>query len=726
MIQLFKKIIQIIGIPPLLAIALFGPQTVFASGVGGDDTLSGRIDLLIIQVSLITIAAWAGGAVFKRWKLPPVLGEMLAGFVIGPFALGGIPFWGFSNGLFPINGEFPVSIELYSLATIASILLLFFVGLETDIETFIQFAFAGSIIGIFGAIASFVLGDLVGMFYMNHVTGVQTSFFHPVCLFFGVISMATSVGITARILSEKKRTNSADGVTILSAAVIDDILGIVILATVLGIAQKGQAGWKGISIIAGQTLGIWLFFTITGLAFSHRLSALLKKSKDKTAITLISFAIALLLAGIFERTGLAMIIGAYTIGLVFSKTDLAFLIQEKLSVLQRFFVPIFFCVMGMFIDPRVFISSKILMFGGIYIVVAVIGKFLGCFLPAMCCNFNWRGAARIGMGMIPRGEVALIVAGVGISRGSIDHEVFSIAVVMTFVTTLLTPPILNRMLSGQAPVLRKNPPPNKSLINIHFDMPNPETAEFLHRKILDAFRNEGFHAHRQYHGLYFIRKDTMFITMRYSRHFFDFECPKRNEILVNVLFYEVIAELERFMQHLQSFSGRYYVGKKIIRNQVDQRGIIPAAFTQLSPLAVDINLRGDTKEEIFKNLMNLVMRSGQSQQNLFDGLLAELKKREESMSTGMQDGIALPHTKTELIDQMIYAIGVRKDGVDFESLDGKKTQIFVLILVPKTHPEKYLQSVSEISNFLSDQQNREKILSARDDQELLMVLKGLM
>jgi Kef-type K+ transport system membrane component KefB len=172
---------------------------------------------LAIQLGILIFAVRFIGKLFKKIKVPTVLGELLIGVIIGPFALGGIALPGFPHGMFPLNSaELAVSTELYSFAQIASIILLFASGLETDLKLFLKYSVAGGVIGIGGVVFSFVFGDLVGVWLLH------TNFMDVRCLFLGIMSTATSVGITARILSDKKKMDSPEGVTILASAVFDD------------------------------------------------------------------------------------------------------------------------------------------------------------------------------------------------------------------------------------------------------------------------------------------------------------------------------------------------------------------------------------------------------------------------------------------------------------------------------------------------------------------------
>ena len=252
-----------------------------------------RMMLLVFQLGLIIFAARAGGLIFERLRMPAIIGEIIAGIIIGPYLLGGIglPFLGVP--LFPMYGDFPISVELYGFATVASIVLLFLVGLETDLEIFVKYSLVGSLVGIGGVVVSFVLGNLTAVVLSKYLFGVQYGFAHPVCLFLGVVATATSVGITARILSEKRKMQSPEGVTIVSGAIIDDILGIIALAVVIGIAKSGHFEWHKVAGIAVRSIFVWISFTLAGIFLSYRISSFLKKFKDTTTITVMGLGMLL-------------------------------------------------------------------------------------------------------------------------------------------------------------------------------------------------------------------------------------------------------------------------------------------------------------------------------------------------------------------------------------------------------------------------------------------------
>ncbi|MDR2391139.1 MAG: cation:proton antiporter, partial [Planctomycetota bacterium] len=226
------------------------------------DTLSRHMVILVIQLAVIIFAVRVGGSLLRRLNLPSVLGELLSGIVIGPYLLGGIPLpaLGLPQGLFP---KAPVGIavspELYGFATVASLILLFVVGLETDFRQFIKYSVAGTVIGLGGVVVSFLAGNFSAILFLGKS---EMGFFHPSCLFLATISTATSVGITARILSERKRMDSPEGVTILASAIIDDILGIIVLGisiTLIDVMAIRNGGaftlpWSELILVSGKTL----------------------------------------------------------------------------------------------------------------------------------------------------------------------------------------------------------------------------------------------------------------------------------------------------------------------------------------------------------------------------------------------------------------------------------------------------------------------------------------
>ena len=418
-----------------------------------EEELVDVVTRLVIQIGIILLAAKLGGEVAQRFlRIPAVLGELAMGVAIGPFALGGVEILGVGP-LFPdLNRVIPVSNELWSVAQIASIVLLFVVGLETNLAQFLRYAGPGTAVAAGGVVLPFVFGvvatELMGF-------AGEDGFFSPEALFMGAIMTATSLGITARVLSDLGRLDSSEGVTIMAAAVVDDVLAILVLTVVLGISVGDGITASGAGWTAFKAVAFWLGLTGVGILAAPYVARFVGSLRVTGAAIALYLALAFLGAGLAETFGLAFIIGAFSIGLALSRTDQAHSLEEPLNSVYNALVPVFFVVMGMLVDVTAMASA--IGFGVIITLLAVLGKVAGSGLPALATGFNARGSLRVGMGMLPRGEVALIIAGVGLSNNLIEQDLFSVSIFMTLVTTLIAPillvPLFSRGGSGRRGVV---------------------------------------------------------------------------------------------------------------------------------------------------------------------------------------------------------------------------------------------------------------------------------
>ncbi len=401
-----------------------------------------KVTHLVFQLAVILAAAKVGGEICQRFlKIPPVLGELVVGIIIGPFALGQIDV----PGLGPLfeaphnGGAVPVSLELYSVSQIAAVVLLFTAGLETDLKQFLRYAGPATAVAIGGVVFPFLFG--VGATYLFKPGGLEGDPLLYSALFVGAVMTATSVGITARVLNDINQLDSPEGVTILAAAVVDDVLGILVLTIILGLSEPDNSANIGsVALVGVKAIGFWLTLMVGGILLAKYISAALGSFRGAGSGIALALALAFLAAGLAESFGLAMIIGAYTIGLALSGTQLARQIEEPIMAVYHALVPIFFVVMGMLVDVTV--MGGVLLFGAVITFLAILSKVVGSGLPALFAGFNRAGSWRVGIGMLPRGEVALIIAGIGLSRGLIGPDVFGVAILMTVVTTLMAPLIL--------------------------------------------------------------------------------------------------------------------------------------------------------------------------------------------------------------------------------------------------------------------------------------------
>ena len=438
------------GATEAAALAAVGPN-LREMDAWGEHARVAKIMLVLFQVAVILAAAKLMGWLAERVKVPGVIGELLAGVVIGPFALGGmisLPLFGHSVPLFPpptSAGQWPVNDVVWSLAQLASIILLFITGLHTNLQQFLKYVGPATLIAVVGLVVPFGLGA-AGVYlppFREMARGTPGEPLLIPALFVGAILAATSIGITARVLGDIGQLDSPEGVTIIGAAVLDDVLGIIALAIVGGIASAGSVSVSSVGIIAARAIGFWLVLTLVLLALAKHIERALTRINYGGALTALALALAFVCSALAESFGLAFIIGAYSVGLGLSRTDMAHTLMDRLQPVADFFVPVFFAALGMLVNLQVMLQSwQVVVFGLTITALAIVGKLVGCGVAALPVGFNTRGAYRIGLGMLPRGEVALIVAGIGLSRQLVGEVVFGVSIMMTLVTTVVAPILL--------------------------------------------------------------------------------------------------------------------------------------------------------------------------------------------------------------------------------------------------------------------------------------------
>jgi len=394
---------------------------------------------ILIGLVLILIGAKLGGSLFASMGQSPVLGELVVGVVLGNVGLIG----------FHELDVLKTMPGIDMLAQIGVLFLLFEVGLESDVEKMAAVGTSALIVAILGVVAPIFLGFFTSqMFFPNH---------DPLTHWFvGATLCATSVGITARVLADLKRTQSAEGRIILGAAVIDDVLGLIVLAVVAGIIEAADQGQvfhpMTVGIIIGKSLAFLVGAFFIGRELSKHAFRLATGLRGQGLLLSLSLAFCFGLAYLAGAAGLAPIVGAFAAGLILDEVHYRELkerdahkrdIHELLEPLASFLVPVFFVLMGMRVDLSVFGNVGVLGFAAVLTVAAVIGKQV-CGLGVL-----EKGTDRmaVGLGMIPRGEVGLIFAGIGASlhihgERVVDDAVFSAVVVMVALTTLMTPPLL--------------------------------------------------------------------------------------------------------------------------------------------------------------------------------------------------------------------------------------------------------------------------------------------
>ncbi len=685
-----------------------------------EENITEIVTSLVFQLAVIIFAVRIFGKLAVKIGIPSVLGELVAGIVIGPYALGGLGLPGFPHGIFPLNSEsLAVSPELYSFSSLASIILLFASGIETDLTLFLKYSVTGGIVGFGGVAFSFLFGDFCSMVMLH------TGFMDVRSLFLGIMSTATSVGITARILSDKKKMDSPEGVTILAAAVFDDVLGIVLLAVVMGIvsALSGGAALSGakIGMIAFRAFAIWLVFTALCIFFSKYIARFVKLFGGTFDFSIAAFGVALVLAGIFEKQGLAMIIGAYTTGLALSSTDIAPVIQERIHGLYKFFVPIFFAVMGMSVNLGALMNREVLVFGAVYTVSAVLAKVIGCGGPSLGLGFNFRGALRIGTGMIPRGEVALIIAGIGLTAGIVNQELFGVVILMTLLTTIFAPPLLSVTLKLKGQGTRKDTKAAEAQQFV-WDFKDDEIADLVIDMFLQDLRSEGFYVQMMNitDGLSQARKGNVSLSITETDSVVMIETAKEDMGFVKGEIYEVLLRLNKSLQTLEALHATVSLqtGLASPENRVE-----PVLLKVMNKNTISCELKGTTKQEILEELVTLLEKSGKVTDRSL--VLSDITARETIMSTGLEKGIAIPHARTDGVKDICIAVGIKKDGTDFSALDGQPSKIFIMIASPRKGESPQMQIMSAISGVLEKNDTIARVLAAQTAEDVMGIVKSV-
>ncbi|MCD6460535.1 cation:proton antiporter [bacterium] len=721
-----KKYLHLI-VMSLILIAI--PSILWAANTSGEESsfITDKMVAVILQIGIIIVVSKFGGLLFEKIKLPSVMGELLAGMIIGPFMLGSIPIAGFAHGIIPLSSQGGISIspELYSFATVASILLLFITGLETDLNLLRKFFIGGALVGISGVIVSYIIGAGTAVWLLPILFPVQfpdtIGFMNPTCMFIGVLSTATSVGITARILSERKKIASPEGVTILAGAVIDDVLGILVLAIVIGLCTSdgGQSGasrsinWGQIGSIALKAISVWLGFTAIGLIFSKKISFALKLLKKPISFSLFSLALAFFMACVFEKAGLAMIIGAYVVGLSLANTDISYVIQEKLRPIYDFLVPLFFTVSGMLINIKSFASKEVIILGGVLGIGAILAKIIGCGLPTFLLKFNMRGAARIGIGMAPRGEVALIIAAIALSRNIFDHNIFAAVIMMPMLCDFITPPFINLAFASDKKGINKNVNVEDKIFS-EFTFPSMESTTFVVSKIIDYFKKEGFFINLiiVQNKVYQIRKDNIFLSLTCYPTKIIYNTSVDDVAYVKTLMYEALLDLYNTVESLKQIAKPEELKKDLLHNEGKTKINIA---NHLDVNCIIPELKGTTKTEVINELIDLLYDKGKikDKQMVNQAVWA----REKTMSTGLQDGLAIPHCRTEAVKKSILAVGLCRKGIEFESLDGQPAKIIILIISPVS-ASAHIQILAGISSLLNDKNAALKLLSYDNPRQI--------
>ena len=371
---------------------------------------------LLLGLVLVWLAAKVAGEAMERVGQTAVLGELLAGVLIGPGVLGLVH----------------ESQALHALAELGVLILLFEVGLESDLGELLRAGPQATLVALVGVVVPFAVGY-----------GVMSWLGHPALLavFVGATFTATSVGITARVLADLGRLGDSAAKVVLGAAVVDDILGLIILAVVTGVAQTGSVSFGAVGLLAAKAVAFLVAAVLVGVRLAPTLVRWVGRLRARGTLVVYSVVFAVALASVADLIGLATIIGAFAAGLVLATTERREHIEERIKPVADLLVPVFFVTVGIKVQPAALNPfAEGAQFG---IAMLLTGVAVASKLAAGLAVYR-PGVRRwpVAVGMVPRGEVGLIFAGAGLTAGVIAEDLYSALIVVVMLTTFAAPPWL--------------------------------------------------------------------------------------------------------------------------------------------------------------------------------------------------------------------------------------------------------------------------------------------
>ena len=712
--------VPVIGL--VLVLVLGAPAPLFAFEGLQEIAVAHEITRLLLQLGVIILFARLGATIAKRLHLPSLLGEVTVGLLLSPYALGATPVPGFPDGLIPLaDGPFSVSLQLYAFAAVGAVIHILAVGLESDPHLFKRMSSRGMAVAIGSATAALIVGVGVGVLYLGYPMTDQR------VLFFAALSVSTSLGVQARILHSQHRLGSPEGAAIVGSSLLQDGLAIVVLAIAMALdPQAGtQASWAHAAPVALIAFVVWIGGFFLSVWTAPLIARTFRRFTSPNVFAVLSVALALVLSAVFETFGVAAIIGAYILGLAFSRTDVADVLTEKIAPVTSFFVPVLYVVMGMLIDIRVLVTPEVLLPGIAFALVSGAAKLLGGGIPALATGFSKWGALRVGLGTVPRGEIALIIGAVGLASGILTPTAFKVmAVMVVFSVAVGSPAIAAAFHFGGSGT--RGGWGRSEQVTTDLDLPNPELTELLVAGIVRAAEQDGFFVHRMELAdpVYRMRRDEVFLSLRRFPTRIELRSDERDVTLAKTLIYEVLVHVsdrigrltsvvvpETLRRDIASAPAPTLVGKgeRMIASHLD------IACAQLP-------LKGTTREAVIEEMVDLLHAAGKLKDR--DHVLADVLERERSVSTGMERGVAIPHAKTDGVETIAVAVGIAPDGVDFGAIDDQPSRLIFLIASPTESRGPHLQLLSSIATLCGRADVLAAALKASSAQELIRTLSG--
>jgi Kef-type K+ transport system membrane component KefB len=389
---------------------------------------------VLISLAILLFAAKIFAELFNKLRLPAVLGELVAGIIVGPFALGALP-------LFDGKPIVVLSETVREIGELSGVVILFIAGLQITPKEFLKGGAASFTIGACGVVVPFFVGYYV--FTLFGLAALQS-------VLIATALTATSIAISVRVLTELGKMQTMEARLILGAAIVDDILAIAVLSVVTTMVQTGDMtpNILDITFLILKILGIFAALLIGAIFIVPKILHAERLWKSRGSIEGIVTASFFGASGIAALVGLSPIVGAFAVGMAVASSRIIRRVEEYVDKLEIIFAPLFFAIIGAQVDLTG-VNLNVLYLSSIIIIVAIVTKLIGCGLPAMIFLKDRTKSLKVGIGMISRGEIGLIVAGIGVTSGALSSNIYTTVIIMVAITTIITPIWLKKAYSKE-------------------------------------------------------------------------------------------------------------------------------------------------------------------------------------------------------------------------------------------------------------------------------------
>lgn len=669
-----------------------------------------EISQIAFGIGLLIFISQIAALLFKKLNLPQNLGELLAGITMSPVLLGRLIFPCFNLMDMNQNLNLPVFNEMLLISILSSIIILFMIGLETNLSALSHYSLNGFIIGFSGIACSFMSGILLSHYLLNQpLLSIEN-------LFMGFITSTTSTGIIFNIIQEKTKMALNERMSLFSSIIMDNIISIFNFIVFVSLLIAFNGSFETVSpdskiiMILFKNLFLWFIPVILIIITTMIFQKISEYFKIFDIIPMIVIGLIVLIIGIFVKFGFFIILAAYLAGLAISKTKYNFTIRDNLRPIYHLFSPIFYVFVGMFFNVQVLIEKPVYLFFGLLMILMVIAfKFFGNLISSLFLKFKFFHSLRISFGLMPRFEIALIIGFIGYLMKILNSEIFTLLIMFVILSSVFAIPVFFLLTKKQDESVESNLASDKTgAFELKYQFESEEVNRILTRKLIDNFKQQDFAINLigSEQKNYQIKKDELFFNITCYESGISIESSNKNMPFINTLVYETLNELNKSLdKSIKNKEDTIDIKSNIIDSKRNKVNIKDILFQE----NIILNMSAKTKKEVLEEFLELFYKNGYIKEKA--GILETLLNRERVMSTGMQQGIAIPHCKSKYVDKMIMAIGLSRDGINFESIDGKPSKIFVMLLAPEGTPGPHLHALMLISSVLIKDEAREKLIN---------------